>query len=310
MPEPSQEILESYIKKIQQTVGENAQIQRAPSGLVNTVFLVDEQYVFRFPRDSVIYAQQIFERDVCSYLAERSKDLPISILTPLSMPTNNCFVYKYIPGAVMDEQTLLALSPVQQQAFVDDLLIFIFWLGETLKPDTYRQIASQSKGIPIESWEEYISRTVNKFNDPKFPALLEVNHDLLEKMEQHYPEGIASSANRVIHDDLHMGNLLFKDNKLSGIIDFGNTMIGDLACELRHFYRLSPALAEQAVSSCRRIYGEEVENKKIAWWAKINDAATLSEKIMLDKIGSPSYERALGNLAKWYPDKNWHFNPH
>ena len=35
-----------------------------------------------------------------------------------------------------------------------------------------------------------------------------------------------------IHGDFAVGNILIKDNKLSGVIDFGGTAMGDPACDL------------------------------------------------------------------------------
>jgi aminoglycoside phosphotransferase (APT) family kinase protein len=300
-----QETENKYLDIIRQVAGADARITRAKSGLVNAVFLVDERYVFRFPRDDQIYAQQIFERDICSYLAKYSGPLPFAILHPVDITLEHCFVYEYIPGDTMDEQGLRTLSPMQQKEFVQNVLNFIAWLGNSLYPDTYQSIAENSLGRPIEHWDVYINRTVKKFNVPGHAALTEICQELLGEMSQFYPDGIMRANNRVIHDDLHMGNLLFVDNKLSGVIDFGNIMIGDLACELRHFYRLSPEIAQLACSTYEANYKQKVSIDKVAWWAKINDAATLCEKILTDKIGSPSYERAKANLHKWYPEKKW-----
>jgi aminoglycoside phosphotransferase (APT) family kinase protein len=44
-----------------------------------------------------------------------------------------------------------------------------------------------------------------------------------------------------IHGDLSPGNLLLKDGRLSGVIDFGNLGIGDPACDLIIAWNLLPA---------------------------------------------------------------------
>ena len=41
-----------------------------------------------------------------------------------------------------------------------------------------------------------------------------------------------SNAPVWIHGDFAIGNILIKDNKLSGVIDFGGTAMGDPACDL------------------------------------------------------------------------------
>ena len=279
--------------------------RKAESGLVNAVFLVDEKYVFRFPHDDEVYAEQLFEQDVCSYLARYADKLPFGVPKPSKLTVEQGFIYDYIPGATITEYDLLSLSKDTQITFIQDVLLFINWLGKTLSPERLQQIADSSKGHQIESWDAYIARTVAVFQDTDYPALTEVNSELMQKMKHFYPAGIAARADRVIHDDLHMGNLLFMDQKLSGVIDFGNIMTGDLTCELRHFYRLSPELARQACDIYESKYDQKVDYAKVAWWAKVNDAATLTDKILAGKQGSPSYERALTNLTKWYPEKIW-----
>jgi aminoglycoside phosphotransferase (APT) family kinase protein len=297
--------INNYITAIKQAVGDNSEIVRAQSGLVNTVFLVDRRYVFRFPRDDTVFAQQVFERDVCVYLAKYADALPFGILKPADQAIDHCFVYEYIPGSILSEQAMRGLEHQLQQAFVQDLLVFINWLGETLRSAKYKEIEADSAGQPIEHWEEYLARTVGVFDDTRYPALIEICSELLAELPKHYPEGISAHADRVIHDDLHMGNLLFVDDRLSGVIDFGNIMIGDLECELRHFYRISPDFARRACELYESQYGQKADCDKVAWWARINDAATLTDKVIAGKIGSPSYVRALNNLAEWYPDKSW-----
>lgn len=299
--------LKDYEAIIKRVVGAKAKINRAEAGLVNAVFLVDERYVFRFPRDDEVYAQQVFERDVCLYLAKHAQELPFGILKPVDKQFDHCFVYEYIPGSTLSEQELRGLDLERQKKFVRDLSKFIYWLGGTLGPDKYQEIVAASGGKPIEHWEEYLQRTVMSFVDFRYLALVEVCRELTVGLESHYPEGIEAQADRVIHDDLHMGNLLFIDGNLSGVIDFGNIMIGDLACEFRHFYRLSPEIAQMAIEEYEATYGKRVDIDKVAWWAKVNDAATMCDKILAGKIGSPSYVRAKENLAKWYPGKSWNF---
>lgn len=49
------------------------------------------------------------------------------------------------------------------------------------------------------------------------------------------PQDYATKWNKVpiwVHGDFAIGNILIQDNQLSGVIDFGGTAMGDLACDL------------------------------------------------------------------------------
>lgn len=301
--------LSDYIAAIKQVVGEDAEIVEARSGHMNTVFLVNSTYVFRFPKNQKVLEEQIFERDVCLYLAKHAADLPFGIPGPLRvLPDPHCFVYAYIAGHNLTEEQLLALSREQKEVFVDDILEFINWLGETLTPETFRQIAAKSNGKRMEPWEEYIHRTITRFDDKRYESARDVCKKLTNELQAYYPNGIEAVGNRVIHDDLHMGNLLFNEHgELSGVIDFGDITIGDLEAEFRHFYRTDTNLARLAVEKYQERYNAKVDFDKVAFWARISEAATLTDKIMTGKTDYPSYIRAKRNLAKWYPDKNWDF---
>jgi aminoglycoside 2''-phosphotransferase len=299
--------IEEYVEAIKRELGDNASIEHVQSGYVNSVFLVNNTHVFRFPKSDEVLHHQWFEREICTFLSTRASDLQLRIPKPLDVILDPpCFVYTFIPGKTISEEKLVSFTDEKLKNFADDMTSFIYWLGNSVSPEQYDELAQKSTGEPTESWSEYINRTVAVFDNPKYSQVIELCKTLLEQLNEFYPEGLNKTDSRVIHDDLHVGNLLFDEyDRLNGVIDFGGTLIGDLACEFRHFYRLSPDLARAACDIYLQKYGEQVDFTKVEFWAKLTETVVLCAKIMDGKFDSPSLIRAKKNLAKWYPGYDW-----
>lgn len=100
-----------------------------------------------------------------------------------------------------------------------------------------------------------------------------------------------------LHGDLHPGNLIFRDNELVGVIDFGDLCAGDPATDLAMLALLAPF---EATTVAFELYGaSDDQRRRAVGWATLLSAMFLT----LGHEGHRRYQRLgeLGraNVAQW-----------
>ncbi len=66
-----------------------------------------------------------------------------------------------------------------------------------------------------------------------------------------------------IHNDSHPDNIIIKDKKISGIIDFGDAEYGEVSKEFSRYFRDLPDYVEYIISSYEEISGNTLSRKRI-----------------------------------------------
>lgn len=104
------------------------------------------------------------------------------------------------------------------------------------------------------------------------------------------------SKQLVIHDDLHVGNLLFDNNYNINVLDFGAVCIGTAEQELRHAYRLGDEALESAASTYEALSRRPFDRETAKLWTVTQELGAYCRE-----NSGLAHERALENLQFWFP---------
>jgi aminoglycoside 2''-phosphotransferase len=224
-----------------------------PDGLVNTVVIVDEQWVCRFAKDDRGVRTLAHEAHVLD-LVRRHVELPV----PAYAYQESDFVaYRLIPGRPLYRHHLLELEDRHQQRLADQLADFLYQL-HTIPQAELEQDAigrSDAQRTP-EDWEQFYADMEREL----FPLLWRDQRAWVAHHFEPLRSGRLDLGYRpvLIHGDLAQYHILFQEASmdLTGIIDFGTAGLGDAADDfgimismygerfLRRAARTYPAIAD------------------------------------------------------------------
>ncbi|MEC0243245.1 phosphotransferase [Paenibacillus dokdonensis] len=232
-------------------------IQRLGHGWDNTVYVVGDEFVFRFPRRKIAVNLLEMEGRILPELADR-------IAIPYSKPLffgketgdypSPFLGYTYLAGefpiGLTDDQRLLSVSVLAH--FLKSLHVFPLQIArEQGVPHDHRNLTD------ISSRKE---KMLNFLSDLR-QHLQEEEYCLIEVYLQHLTLDHVNPKDVFLHGDLHFKNMLVDETgKISGIIDWGDMNIGHPACDLNLVYSFLPP---DARSTFFKEYGEVDEETKI-----------------------------------------------
>jgi len=216
------------------------QVKRLGWGWDNTVFLIGDEYVFRFPRRTIAVGSIRMEGKLLPKLeaymtipypkplfyGEASDEYPAPFLG-----------YAYVPGdfpiGLTEERR--ALSAETLAKFLRRLHEFpvqaALKCGVQQDHRNLTDIASRK-----EKLEGFLSKVVEHLS-PEESSVIEAYISRLQKDR-------VEAVNALIHGDLHFKNMLVNENGIvSGIIDWGDLSVGHPACDLSVAYSFLPPYA-------------------------------------------------------------------
>ena len=232
------------------------QVKKIGQGFDNTIFSLEENYLFRFPRRVV--AAQLLENEK-NLLSIIGPDLPILTTIPLffGKPTEK-FIWPFIGYSFIKGKVPNELSPIERIAMARPLANFLKKL-HSISVKKMEEI-----GIP----RDHIRRLDLSHRVPKlrknlvkvFEHNLFQHKDLLKQYINEIKYINIQSKDVLVHGDLHYRNMILnEENKLAGIIDWGDAHLGKRAIDLSIVYCLIPKEARNEFYS---IYGEVDEEEK------------------------------------------------
>jgi aminoglycoside phosphotransferase (APT) family kinase protein len=171
------------------------------------VAIVDDEWVFRFPRRSGVEEALELEIAVLPALAQA---LPVTVPSFEYVARNPLFVgYRLIRG-----QPLVAEDAEGVRAFLEALH------------------ALDSSGLPVErqDWVEAYREQCTEFERLVFPV---VDSDRRPEAKRLFGEveTLVDFKPSLIHADLGPEHLLVRDGRLAGVIDWGDMRVGDPALD-------------------------------------------------------------------------------
>jgi len=229
-------------------------------GFDNSVFLVNDRYVFRFPRRKISPNLIQTENRLLPVLAPL---LPIPIPNPQfqGIPEDQ-YPWPFAGYKILSGKTPARLTPKQRMDSVEPLAQFLRTLHDFPITEAEKlQIPYDQLGrINIPKRKPLLETNIEK---AKEKGLIDLNTvEQLELFLSTIKKSLEDETKTLVHGDLHIRNLLVKeDGKISAVIDWGDTHIGHPAIDLSIVYCFLPAEGREHFF---KIYGDvQPEFKKI-----------------------------------------------
>ncbi|MGO4109717.1 phosphotransferase [Paenibacillus sp. YAF4_2] len=232
-------------------------VKKLGHGWDNTVFLVGEEYVFRFPRREVAINRLRMEGKILPKLKDY---FSIAYSIPLFFGEGDFnypapfLGYHYLSGefpiGLTDKQRALSATTLAQ--FLKSLHAFPVQIAqETGVQHDHRNLTDIA--MRKEKMYQFITDLTHHFSEEEYHAISNYLEQLrTESVKQKYV---------FLHGDLHFKNMLVDDNgRVSGIIDWGDINIGHPACDLNVAFSFLPP---DARSDFFKEYGDVDEETKI-----------------------------------------------
>ncbi|QSO53354.1 phosphotransferase [Alicyclobacillus curvatus] len=217
-----------------------ARVELLDAGWDNFVFIVNQIYVFRFPRRKIAVELIEMENQLLPWLAPQ---LPVMIPNPRFMGGQSSLYpfsgYLKIDGIVpyrvhlTDEQRTKAAHPLAR------------FLRALHTLDTEQAIAHRiaaSDTIFRLDTKKRIPQLVERINEARKKGLIRETGPMLAFLEDLTDMPLRTAHRRtVVHGDLNFRNFLItKNGDLTGVIDWGDAHIGHPAVDLALTYTYLP----------------------------------------------------------------------
>ncbi|MCJ8011018.1 aminoglycoside phosphotransferase family protein [Paenibacillus sp. KQZ6P-2] len=232
-------------------------IRRLDHGWDNTVYLVGNEYVFRFPRRQVAVSLLEMEGRILPKLADR---ISIPYSKPVFHGVGNqeypspFLGYTYLPGkfpiGLTDEHRCLSISALAR--FLKGLHAFpVQDAEENGAPHDHRNLTD------IASRKEKMLTFLSDLRG----HIREEDYRQIEAYLQSLTIDRVEPKEVFLHGDLHFKNMLVDESgQIAGIIDWGDMNIGHPACDLSVAYNFVPPGGREAFF---KEYGEVDEETHI-----------------------------------------------
>jgi len=267
-------------------------IRHIDGGYENYIVSVDSQAVVRFPRTESVWRRSRLEEFVLSKFD--------SSLTPKVMTRHDdppYLVQTFLPGAHLSEHDFRHLPSSKQRELGRQIAQFAYELHNAISAKEFtREHAILPTATNAGSYGDHLREILYDFT---FPSKAQ---DEVAKQYYHAWLSIQPSRPVVIHDDLHVQNLLFDNGNLSGVLDFGAVCVGTVEQELRQVYQLSDEALGAAADTYQALSGVTVKTDAARTWAITQELATYAREYMAQNITSPAYVRAQEHLSRWFPE--------
>ena len=259
----------------------------AEGGWDNDVIVINDELVFRFPRDDAIRLD--VEVAVLNHLRGKTT-LRIPVVEFVGR-TGRYIGYRKIPGSALTRDDCGRLTPDARRVLADDLAEFLFELHEAIPVDLAAQL-----GVVTDDPTIYLreARTLHgRLEDAATADFIQVT---LAEAERFFA---VDAPRSFLYNDLHGDNMAFDTatGRLNGIFDFGDIAIGDLHREFSPLYRLSHALLEETVASYERLTRARLSLRRMVVLQRLDRLSDLAETI--DQPGNPEPAKVLREIRDW-----------
>ncbi|SDN99564.1 phosphotransferase family protein [Alkalicoccus daliensis] len=211
-------------------------IEHAGTGFDTTVYRVNKELVFRFPRQEKGLHAMENENKVLTYLQKNFFSSPYEVPAPLFYGQQEGedfpFVgFSFVSGKELAEEHDVNLLSKE----VNNLAAFLSSLHQlpaaemSLIPDELKRLSSQKRKPMLEEIFTEIASICDK-------STIDMAHFYLKEI----PEWENPESTHFVHGDLHPKNIIAAENRISGIIDWGDAHFGHPASDLALLYQAVP----------------------------------------------------------------------
>lgn len=225
--------IEPYLRSIHQAYPDLPIVSARfnEEGQNNAVLILNEEFIFRFPRYPVNLKELEIELAVLTGIRDRiTLNIPKPLFTRLDAPAGGqAFMgYRLIPGTHLWRETLAAIQDTQVlDRLADQLAGF---LKELHSVPVREAIASE---LPLADTAEECADIYQRIQRLCFPHM---RPDARSWTARHFERFLGDQHHFdyhpvLKHSDFGMGNILFDATAqtITGIIDFGSVSLGDPA---------------------------------------------------------------------------------
>lgn len=208
-------------------------------GWSNLVVDINDEWIFRFPRDGEFLP--ILERE--RLLLDRLRNyVSLSIPYYEFIGSKTAFVgYRKIPGEALHKNLYATLSEDARQGIADTLALFLTQMHQAISLNEARSLGYEECKIPIQSIESSFLGTLPSDNLKRM-----VSEALTYFKEHPYNEHFV-----LLHNDFNGDNIAFDLNaqKLTGVFDFSDAAIGHYSMEIGKLFRVHSDLARRTLKA-------------------------------------------------------------
>jgi aminoglycoside phosphotransferase (APT) family kinase protein len=195
------------------------------AGTDHVMFRLGADKALRFPRRPSAVLQVLKEQE---FLPAISRSLSVATPMPIkAMRACDQFGYPWSVCSWVEGHTLQRTPDFVESDFVHEICSFLAAMKHT-KVDNIPPPGQHNfgRGVPLQSRDEQTRAAILAISDEFDPAelLLAWDKSLAARVNDGKPE--------LIHGDLAPSNILMRDGKLAGVIDWGGMAVGDPACDL------------------------------------------------------------------------------
>ena len=208
---------------------EISSVRADSEGLVNDVLIVNEDLVFRFPRNPD-WGVKLFANELkVIELARRYVEIPLPVF---EYKSDDLAVYRYIKGAALRREDILKLTAGEQGRIARELAEFLKQFHEIPMSEIERnEIAPSDVNRSRETWLKLFENVQKEL----FPSMMP---HVRESVAEHFApilrdEHFMDYEPRLINGDLVPYHIIFdrETRRINGIIDLGTAGIGDPAAD-------------------------------------------------------------------------------
>lgn len=250
--------IENAMERIGSPVRE---LRRLDAGDDSEVLLCNGLFVIKIPKRPSVRVTQQREFAVYSFL--KQYDLP-ALIPEVIFQCNEFNVMSFIPGENFGFQEYALLSEKEKEALASDMAIFLrrlHGISVPLSEKPFCEIFEDKRKRYLEDQEQLLEVLENRklLNAPLQKNIQTIYEHIGQNQE------LFDYAACLVHNDFSSSNMVFRHNRLYGVIDFGDVIVGDpdndflclLDCSmddfgknfgrkvLRHYGHRNPQLAER-----------------------------------------------------------------
>lgn len=205
------------------------------SGYNCDAFLVNDKYVFKFPKSEKANESLITEAKVLHFLENK---LPLAI-PKIEFSSENCKMfpyrivgYKQIKGRILTTQLYRSFTEDEKDSLAKSIAEFLCALHSIDIPDELKELEDDFvEGLRID------------YDDIRGLIHDKLSPEAKEFTDNYYQNALSDSDYKavrtaLIHNDLSCNHIVIdeKENRVAGIIDFGDAAITDIDLEFVYLF--------------------------------------------------------------------------
>ena len=285
-------------EKLQQLLGEEiTRFELKGKGACNNAYYVETESGKRLIIKEERPDKELSEQNVLHVEAELIRQLSaLHLATPIPKvvfveQNPEVFGYEFIEGERLYD-VWKDFSEAEREAICHDLGAFHAEIGTKVRKEVALATGiklNPSSGLHPQVEEEY----------HQIQALTDIPEDfklLARKAKKIFNETLDLGVFQFLHNDCHPQNIISKDKKIAGIIDFGDSEYGEIAKEFSRYIRDFPDHFDHIVRAYENISGNKLSRERLITNSYLSG---LIDRVKAYRKGGEDRAKAVKAVAKY-----------